>query len=364
MSSSISSSTYSPLELMLASTSSLQDQYNTLEEQTTTGQVSQSYAGLGGVSSQVLDLNATSTQNTAYGQAITGAQAKASAMQSALTQLQSVVSKVASQALTLTGSNPTSTVQSVAQQAQQALSQVASLLNTQNGSEYVFAGADTSNPPVPSPNTITSSGLYTQIGAQLNALTTVPTSPAVGQVIANTVAIAGDTSAGTSIFSSYLNSGAASSAAGTVQVSGSQQVTLNLPANQNVGAVSDPSINGTGSAINDILRGLSVLANATGAMASNPDFATLVDNVQTTLTSAGQTLAQESGAIGVTQDTLTTAASQNASMNTALQTQLSSLTNVDMASAISKLQAVSNQLQASYNVISLARSMNLAQYLN
>ena len=86
--------------------------------------------------------------------------------------------------------------------------------------------------------------------------------------------------------------------AAPIQISDSQSVTLALPANQNAGAVSDPSINGTGSAINDILRGLAVLANTSDTTAANPDFATLMQNVSTTLTSAGQTLNEESGAIG------------------------------------------------------------------
>ena len=34
-----------------------------------------------------------------------------------------------------------------------------------------------------------------------------------------------------------------------------------------------------------------------------------------------------------------------------------------MASTISKLQAVGTQMQASYNVLSIARSLNLASYL-
>jgi flagellin-like hook-associated protein FlgL len=34
-----------------------------------------------------------------------------------------------------------------------------------------------------------------------------------------------------------------------------------------------------------------------------------------------------------------------------------------MATAISRLQAVNNQLQASYNVLSMVKSLNLANYL-
>jgi flagellin-like hook-associated protein FlgL len=250
-----------------------------------------------------------------------------------------------------------------AQQAKLALAQLGSLLNTNFAGDYVFAGADTSNPPVPAAGSITSSGMYTQIGAQVAALATTPTSPAVATVIANTVAIAGSAAAGTTVFSNYLTGAGATAAPVTVQIANAEQVTLDLPANRNSGAVSDPAINGTGSAISDIMRSLAVVANSTDSMAGNPDFATLMQNAAATLTSAGATLAQESGQVGLAQNAMTAATAQHAAMQTVLASQLSNLTNVNMASAISNLQAVTNQLQASYKILSMASSLNLASYL-
>ena len=355
------SSTYSSLDALLASTTSLKNQVGVLQEQTSTGKLSQDYAGLGTATSQVLDLQAATAQSAGYAQTITTAQGKASAMQDVLTQIQSVVSSVSSAALGLTGTASATTVSSVSLQAKQALTQVASLLNTQYDGQYLFSGADSSNPPIPSAQNITSSGLYTQIGAALNALASNPTTPAIGTVIANTVAVASSTAPGTTVFSNYLTNAGRTATQSEVQVSPTQQISLDLPANQNVGAASDPS--GTGSAISDILRGLAVVANSSTAISGNPDFATLMQNASATLTSAGQTVAAESGALGLTQNTLTAASSQNSSTQTAMQTQLSNLTDVDMATAISQLQAVSTQLQASYNVISTARNLTLANYL-
>jgi flagellin-like hook-associated protein FlgL len=270
---------------------------------------------------------------------------------------------MAATTLGLVSASPTATVQAAAQQAKLALAQIGSLLNANYAGDYVFSGADTANPPIPSPDTITSSGMFTQIGAQMAALTSVPTSPAVGTVIANTVAIASNTTAGTTIFSSYLTGAGVTAAPGRIQIANSQSVSLDLPANRNVGAVSDPSINGTGSAINDIIRSLSVVANATGAMQSNPDFATMMKDAAKTLSSAGTTLSIEGGQLGLTQTALTAATASHASMQVILGKQLDGLTNVDMAAAISRLQAVNNQLQASYKVLSMAKSLNLATYL-
>lgn len=363
MSVSIGSSPLGTLDRVLGSMGSLRDQYGALQQQTSTGKLATSYAGLGIAAGQVMDLTASTSRVDAYTQAITTAQGRASVMQNALTQLNSVVSTMAASALTASGSDAAGAVEGIAQQAREALSQVVSLLNTKHGDDYVFAGADTGNPPVPSPDSVTSSGLFTKIGAQVAALSTTPTTPAIGTVIANTVAIAQDTAPGTTIFSSYLTGAGAGAAPGTIQIGKSQKVSLDLPANRNTGATSNPSVSGTGSAMNDILRSLSVIANGTGAMASNPDFQMLMKNASATLTSAASTLTAEAGQIGLTQNTLTAAAASHASLKTALTTQLSGLTDVDMATTIAKLQSVGTQLQASYNVLSIARNLNLASYL-
>jgi flagellar hook-associated protein 3 FlgL len=357
-------SSYGSLDQILASTSSLESQYATLEEQTSTGLVSQSYSGVASVSSQVLDLTTAINQGNAYTASITQAQGQASVMQNVLTQIGTIVSNMAASSVTISASTPGSTVTSLAQQASDDLTQIASLLNTTYEGNYVFSGADTANPPIPSPDSITSSGMFTQIGAQVSALATVPTTPPVSTVIANTVSIAASSAAGTTVFSSYLTGAGAtegSTAPVQVQIGPSESVTLDLPANQNVGGVSDSS--GTGNAISDILGSLAVIANSTSAMASNPDFSTLMQSASTTLTSANNTLAQESGYIGQSQDAMTAAANTQSSTQVLLQTQLSTLTDVDMPTAISNLQAVSNQLQSSYALLGEVSQLNLASYL-
>lgn len=117
MSGSVGSSTYGTLAQVLASASSLRHQYAALQEQTTTGLVSQSYSGLANVSAQVMDLTAVSDQNAAYTQSITVAQGKASAMQAALSQIGTLVSNMASSALGAVGSTSASAVTSMASQA-------------------------------------------------------------------------------------------------------------------------------------------------------------------------------------------------------------------------------------------------------
>ena len=361
MSAPVGSSTYGTLDRLLASVGGLQEQRAGLQQQVSTGKVADSYAGLGVGSARVLDLTAASRRVDAYTQSIAHAQGKAAVMQDALGGIGKLVNDVMARTLDLSDTSPGATVEAVALQAKQALQQIGSLLNTTYAGDYVFAGADTANPPVP--GDVTSSGMFAQIGAQVANLATIPTAPAVADIIANTVTIAADPTAGTTVFSAYLAGAGTAAPLGEVQVGDAERVSLDLPANRNAGAVSDPAINGTGSAMSDILRSLAVVANSIPAMRANPDFGTLMRDAARTLTSAGQTLAVESGRIGMTQNAMTAAAEGHASMKLVLSKQLSGLTDVDWPTAISRLKAVEAQLEASYNVLSTARRLNLASYL-
>jgi flagellar hook-associated protein 3 FlgL len=301
MTSAIGTSSYGTLDRMLASAGSLRDQYATLQQQTTSGLVSQSYAGLASVSSQVLDLTAATSQNDAYTHAITQAQGKASVMQNALSQLSTLVSSMATSALSVSGSTSASAVTSMAQQAGQALSQLVSVLNTTYGGDYVFAGADTSHAP-----------------AALAPLTPLPSPGATFSV--------------------------SFAASVTVQIGPSQSVILGSSA--------------TSGAISSIVQQLVVMANST-----SPANSTAMQTAAATLTSAGDTLAQGSGQIGLAQNAMTAATASYSSMQTILASQLSGLVNVDMATAISHLQTVNSQLQASYKVLGEVSSLNLASFL-
>ena len=135
---------------------SVHQQLDTLTEQASTGLVSQTYAGLGGGEAGVsLDLNPQINTLQAYQNNINQATGSMQVTQTAMTQIQQIASTFADDIPNLSGVD-SSEVDSIAAQANAALQQVATLLNTQDGTDYVFAGQDTSNPPVPSGNGILS----------------------------------------------------------------------------------------------------------------------------------------------------------------------------------------------------------------
>jgi flagellar hook-associated protein 3 FlgL len=361
MSDSITSSVHAANSLasILAASAQLQTQYSTLQEQSTTGLIAQNYAGIAPQSSQVLDLSAAESHGTAFSQVISASQAKAATMQAALTQIGTLTSAMATQVLQLTQSTAALSVASVSQQATQDLQQLSSLLNTQYAGEYVFAGADTGNPPVTNPTGVAQSAMYTGIAGQMATLSATTVGSIITTTFGGATSLAGSPAAG--VFSTYLTTTGLGAAGRQIAIGDSQTVSLDYPANQNTNATSDPS--GTGSATSDIFGSLAVLANATTAMSTTAGFATLMQHVSATLTSASATITQQSAALGNTQNTLTTAADAETSAQTVLKGQISDLTQVDMASTISNMTAVNTQLQTSYQVLALAKSLNLASFL-
>jgi flagellar hook-associated protein 3 FlgL len=344
---------YSTLGLLIADNTSVKAQLNKLTDQVASGHVADSYGGLGAASQTALDLrpqlNTLTNEQTVIG-SVTG---QLDITQNALSQIYSIASSFAAQTDNLNGIDPAA-VDSVAASAKSALQQVAALLDTNDGGNYVFAGTDSNNAPVPNPSDILNSGLYTQINAAVSGLSSTTDNSA--GIIASTLATASSNAAGTTPFSATIGT------AQTLQLSNGQLVQIGLVANANTLAVSTGSST-TGSYVRDLLRGLSTLASLTSAQVNDPGFSAVVADTRTSLQGAVTALSTETGALGTIQAGLTATATADGDTTTALQTQLSSLEDVDTATALTQLSAVQTQLQASYQLIAAARNLSLVQYL-
>jgi flagellar hook-associated protein 3 FlgL len=344
---------YSTLGVLISDNTNVKAQLNKLTDQIASGHVADSYGGLGAASQTSLDLrpqlNTLTNEQTVIG-SVTG---QLDITQNALSQLYSIASSFAAQTDSLNGLDPAA-VDSVAASAKSALQQVAALLDTTNGGNYVFAGTDSTNPPVPNPDQILSSGLYTQINAAVSGLSSTTDNSA--GIIASTLATAESNTAGTTPFSSTIGT------AQTLQLSNGQLVQIGLVANANTLATSTGSST-TGSYVRDVLRGLSTLASLSSAQVNDPGFSAVVADTRTSLQGAVTALSTETGALGTIQAGLTATATADGDTSTALQGQLSSVEDVDTATALTQLSAVQTQLQASYQLIAAARSLSLVQYL-
>ena len=345
------------LPTLIANSANVHQQLDTLTEQVSTGKVSSTYAGLGSHAGTSLNLNPQLTSLQTYQNNIDQATGTMGVTQSAMTQLQQIAATFVSDIPNLNGLNP-SEVDSIATQANSALQQVAGLLNTQDGSTYVFSGQDSSNPPIPSGDNILSSGFYTQINAAVAGLS----ANGATATAAATLATASSNAAGTSPFSAYLSQPASAISAPVVQTGDGSTVQTGLLASANSAAVSSGTST-TGSYMRDLMRSLATLGSLSSSQVNDSGFGSLVHDIGTSLNGVVGAMATDTGVLGNTQSSLTKTQTQLSDTATALTGQLSSIQDVDMAAALSTLTSMQTQLQASYRMITTENSLSLINFL-
>ncbi len=348
---------YGQMASLISDSAAVKQQLDQLTTQISTGLVSDTYAGLGSGAAVSLNLEpqiaALQTWQNNINQAASGMQVT----QTAMTQIQQIASNFLAQTSNLEGSDA-SEVDSVAASARQALVQVAGLLDTQDGNTYVFAGQDSGNPPVPDPDSILSSGFYTQIAAQVGLLGT----QGAAATAANTQVIASSNAPGLSPFSAYLSQPAAALQAPTIQIGQGQTATVGLLASANT-AVSSPSSSPTQSYMRDLMLSLATIGSLSSGQTSDSGYTTLVQNTNATLTGAVSAMAEDVGVLGNTQTNLTASQTTMSDTATALTTQVGDVQDVDVAQAMSNLSLVQTQLQGSYQVIAAMSGLSLVKFL-
>ena len=175
-----------------------------LSLQAASGNVSSTYAGLGNSAHTVLDLRPTMTRMEVWQDNMATARSRTDITLTAMDRITAIASDFYARVNTLNGLSTTN-VDTTAAAARDALREVASLLNTRDGSIFVFSAQDTGNPPISDGDAILSSGFYTQISQAVSALGI----SGATATAATTLAIAGDNSVGTSPFSAFLSQSAA-----------------------------------------------------------------------------------------------------------------------------------------------------------
>jgi len=331
-----------------------QQSINTLTAETSSGLISSDYAGLGNAAGSALDLTSQIAQNTALQANASSAGNIQQVTQTALGQIQALVSNISSQLLSPSTTNATG-LNTLAATANSALTQIASLLDTKVGDVYIFAGQDSSNPPVPDPSSVTSSAFYSAIQTAVAALPT--TGAAALQSQSLTIAGPGATSP----FSTTLE---ASNLPATVDLGNGEQVQVGMLADQNTDAVSTGTgTTSTGSYMRDIMMGLATLGSMGSADPLQTYTQSALSNVQTTLSNANDALNVDIGGLGVRQDAITNAQSDYSDVATALTTQLDTLQNADPATVATQLAQAQTQLQSSYSMVAALGQLTLAKYL-
>ena len=339
----------------------VRQQLTTLTQQASSGYQATDYSGLAaGAAQSALDLAPQISALAARQAAIGAAAGPMGVAQTALTQIGAIANSLYASLNSINTMTPSQT-DSVAAQARDALTQMAGLLNSQDGGNYVFAGQDSANAPVPGGDQIASSGFVTQISAAVAGLG----GSGAAATSASIFAIGASNAAGTSPFSASLSQAPASVNAGLPVVSdgSGQQMQVGIAASTNafVSSTGSPT---TGSYMRDIMAALATVgALSSTQVNAGADVMGLVQDVRTSLGGAITALGQDQGELGNRQTQLQNESTAMGQTSTALSGQLAGADQVDTATVLTTLSATQTRLQASYQLISGLSQLSLTKYI-
>lgn len=352
--SGLTGGSYGLLQQLIGNSSSTYAKLDQLTTQASTGYVAGTYAGLDtattgsasgalAIAPQIASIdNSVTNLNTVAG--------RMNVQQSTITTINQIASTALSQFQTVSALSPQG-MGTAASTARQALVQIASLLNSQDGSAYIFGGQNSGTAPVSNPNGITSSAFFTTIQTAVSNLSTsgaaVTQSSVLGAALANTP------------FNAAIGS-----SSGLPQVAGADgaMITTGIAATSNA-FVTSTGPNTTGSYMGDILTNLAAIASLTPGQVGAPAFSSFAASTIGSLTNALNTMAQDAGTLGNNQALLATQSTNLQQTSTALSTQLAGFDQVNMTSTLANLSSTQTQLQASYQLIAAMKTMSLTQYI-
>jgi flagellin-like hook-associated protein FlgL len=337
----------------------LRDRITVLGEQISTGRKGKTYAAIGSDAPKAMDLRGEIGRRETYQSTINLTLSKVRVSQDVLDRIGAIAEKFTANTAKLLGGAKPEEIQIQAAQAEAAMAEVATLLNEQFNGEYLFGGSDSRNPPIPTPQTIATSGMGAAIKTQVGTLN----GSNVTAVLADTKSLAQSNAVGTTPFSVFLSTGPGATEARTnILGNDNDRVAYGIHANRNAAIVSTGET--TGSWARDLLRGLASIAGLTPDKAQlGNDYTTFVTTVRKGLESAVDALALERGSLGLTETRLQGMASFHESVSTSLTLQLSNLEEVDMAKTITSFQTTQSQLEASYRAIAMAQQLSLTRFL-
>jgi flagellin-like hook-associated protein FlgL len=309
---------------------------------------------------RALDLRAEIDRRDTYSSTIGLALSRGTAAQQALARLSEIAREFGSDVAMKLDPNDPEALGFAASRARAAMVEVGQLLNTRHGGEYLFGGTDFANPPVPDPYGLPSGGLASQIAGAIGTLG--PGNAAT--VAAATLAAAQDDSTGTTPFSAFVSDPAQGlgEPRRSVPSADGTATEVGLFANRNAAAASTGET--TGSWARDLLRGLaSIAALGPAQTASQADFRALSETIRDGLQSAARALADEQGALGLTEQRLEGVRTRHGAMRDALQVQLAGIEEIDLAATLTRLQSTRTMLEASYNAIGVLGTLSLTRFL-
>lgn len=334
-------------------TALLRTRLEALTRQVSTGHRAQALGEIAPEQPRAVSLRAELGRREVFTRAMEQADGRIGTTQAALGRLTEIAREFRTEVAQRITSRDEASLATVATRARAALAEVGHLLNSRFAGEYLFAGSDIANAPVPDPEGLADGPLATAIATAVGTL-----APGNGAAVAaQTITLAqGDDTP----FSAHAVSGEARRG---VPAGDGQVIAYGLHADRNTEAASTGET--TGGWARDLMRNLMALAAMQPAQAgaAPADFDALATSLREGFRSAESALAEESGSLGIVQGRIAAAQERHEAVTTALSAQLAGIEEVDVAAAITRLQGVQATLEASYRAMATLGQLSLASYL-
>jgi flagellar hook-associated protein 3 FlgL len=302
--------------LVLFYTQQNQSQLADLNAEISTGLTAQSYDQIAPQANHLVDFRAEASRQQDFINTIDTVSTRLQITDQSLQQIQDAVQKFRG---LLPGGAFNQTQPDIVTQAKLLIQQIAGFLNTQDGTRYVFGGTNSTTPPVDLTNLPT--------GAAATLTTPVNGPPASGGYYAGGPAIP------------------------PVRID--TQVTLNYGI-----AANDPST------FEPIIRVLNFIVQNGPFNASNPTDTANIATAGQLLDQALTSLTTTRGTLGLQEAQLNAARTVHQNTVNIAQNGVSNIVSVDQATAITQLQTLETQLQASFTATSQIEKLSLVNFIN
>lgn len=225
----------------------------------------------------------------------------------------------------------------IRQDARQAMEAIQAGLNTSQGGRFLFAARDIANPPYDN-------------AAQLDA---------------NAAAQVADYMAGTDTGAQVI---ADMQAFNGTDLGFSATLTA-LPANEGVSVRADENleldytVRADTAGVENMLRGLSILANLDYDPNQDAEFWNMFDGAQSLIETGAREVDSEISKLGLVREQLTQTRTAHEETRVSLEEFVSDAEDVDTAEAISEMQRIQAQLEASFQTIATLRDLSLVNFI-
>jgi flagellar hook-associated protein 3 FlgL len=299
--------------LMLQTILQLRSQANDLQSQVSTGLKSQDYSGLGASASQVANLQSAVSRHQAYLDTINTVQQRIQEQSTVLSTIQGIAEKFGE---LLPSGAFNATPSDIQTQAKALVQELNDFLNTSDGSRYLFSGSLTSTAPFNASDLPNPGSLNTAVNQPVPA----------GYYAGNDTV---------------------------------QQAKVDDNVTVSYGVTADNS------AFENIVRVANYLANlpAGSPSSSNPADVAAMNQAANLMTQGIAGLQQIQGTLALQSAQVQQVQQNHQNFINLTQTNIQSLESVDPATAITQLNQVETNLQASYQTVSTLQQLSLVNYL-